>query len=109
MKKITEAFQKKTAGLSPSDVVRVIIELYVGEITSEKVGLDERCEDLQTQFEEKIRPTEEKIMALGGACITKSWLNRALSCDVSLAAVEQIDNLDQVRLIDVPRAMKREM
>ncbi len=91
-----------------SDVnVELVVELKPAEPSH--VGAssrEERIARLREAFEREAAPVEAAIRSAGGKVLERAWLNQTVRARVPRTAVEVLAALDEVFLLDLPRALQ---
>jgi hypothetical protein len=80
--------------------IDVIVEL------ENRGGEETGVEGLKAAFSASAAPVAERIANLGGEVTGEAWINQTVRARVPAKHVDQIADLDEVSVVDVPRALE---
>jgi len=107
--KITPALTVQVEGAAPGEVLDVIVELPSRQV--ELAGgetYEERTVSVRQGFERDALAVEEAIRRAGGTVAGRAWINQTLRASVPCEALAGLTALDEVVVLDVPRALHPE-
>jgi hypothetical protein len=105
------AISKKTSDLAArrranddSEPLDIVVELHVAELPDLPAAMSRaaRLEATRENFERGAQPVIDAIHDAGGVVQVAGWLNGTLYARIDAAALDALDALGEVKVIDVP-------
>lgn len=94
---------EKSAARHPIDVVVELRQDESRPANSEGISRAERLAARQRRFESEAGPVIDRVQAAGGVVTAAIWLNEVLYVTVDPAALDDLEGLEVVHRLDVPR------
>jgi hypothetical protein len=106
--KISASLADRLASAADGDV-ELIVELQpIPPSQIDAASREDYIATLRDAFEREAAPVQAAIQAAGGEVLGGAWLNQTLRARMPAEKVQSLADLDEVALLDLPRALGME-
>lgn len=90
--------------------MQVIVEVNNSAVAPAASGLSrqEKMKQMQEQFSTAIQPITSLLEQKGGKIIEQAWISGSLHIQAPVSTIESLSDLQEVTIIDTPRAIQPE-
>jgi len=109
--KLRSELSTRLAQADADDVLDVVLELNP-QAESAAATPRSRSEEIafrKETFSHDVAPIEEAINESGGEVVSQAWINQTVLARVPARGVEQLSELDNVAVLDVPHTLEAEV
>jgi hypothetical protein len=107
--KLTPGLASRLRSARAGELVDVVVELTPSSTASARIQPGSRAERiavLKDTFGEDVQPVTTVIGAVGGEVLGTAWINRTVRGRVPIEGVDQLSEVDAVRLLDLPHSIE---
>jgi hypothetical protein len=110
MASITAPLERRLQTAEPGELVDIVLELQVEtpQAPPPAAPRSQHYAAVEQQFADAGQHIRQFIRDHGGEVIAGSWLGSAIRARVPAASIAELQSLDRVELIDLPRALTRD-
>ena len=108
--KITENLKSYLQTARPENNIEVVIELATITQTTapENLSRGEKIANLKQAFNSELEPIAKEISNQGGNIVDAAWINQTVNAIISSKCIEELVQLKEVSLIDLPNRLTRD-
>jgi hypothetical protein len=110
MASMSAPLERRLRSADPGELVDIVIELQTEtpEAASASTPRSEHYAAVEHHFASAGQHVRQFIRDRGGEVIGSSWLTSAIRARVPAASVTELQSLDRVELLDLPRTLTRD-
>ena len=108
--KMTPDLKSQLTQTDAAEVLEVVLELH--SQSQEGTAARSRGEAIALRkeaFGHDVVPVEETVNEVGGEVVGNAWINQTVRARVPVHGLERLSELDEVAVLDVPRALQAEV